>query len=283
MKGFYISVSNGLIEDKHRIQMGEAIWLYMLLLDKITSVTESGVGTILGGKPLNHADIQHYYPTLSRITYVRYLDRLSNAGYITTKRTPYGLIIKVLKAKKLFGADVTNMQHHSNNRSVVSKVKQPDVSKMNSDVSKMIHAEDVSKMQHVIKTRQSRQDNKTNNYVDLASQVRPIFDFYLEKFGKNPNQYKLSDARKQKIRARLKDAGPEMLRKAIENTAASPFHRGDNDRGWSANIDFIVRSYEQVERLAEMLEEDRGFTSTIATTGSRAPTKEEIDRAFYGN
>ena len=66
----------------------------------------------------------------------------------------------------------------------------------------------------------------------------------------------MTDKRKQKIQARLKDAGIEMLIKAIVNTASSSFHTGDNDRGWHADLDFIVRSYEQVERLAGMDKQD---------------------------
>ena len=47
------------------------------------------------------------------------------------------------------------------------------------------------------------------------------------------------------------DSGVELLEQAISNTSRSPFHNGDNDRGWTADLDFIIRSYEQVERLAQ--------------------------------
>uniref|UniRef100_A0A7C4U118 Uncharacterized protein n=1 Tax=Caldisericum exile TaxID=693075 RepID=A0A7C4U118_9BACT len=90
--------------------------------------------------------------------------------------------------------------------------------------------------------------NVNNNNVE----IQRIYDFFISSFGKNPNQYKLTPYRKQKIKLRLKDAGEEMLKQAITNTANSPFHRGDNDRGWQADLDFIIRSYEQVERLANM-------------------------------
>lgn len=83
-------------------------------------------------------------------------------------------------------------------------------------------------------------------------ETQSVYDLYVSKFHKNPNTYRLTDKRRAKIRSRLKDAGAEMLRQAINNTAASPFHTGDNDRGWSADLDFIIRSYEQVEKLAAM-------------------------------
>lgn len=94
-----------------------------------------------------------------------------------------------------------------------------------------------------------------NNKVELQMQhdIVEIYDFYIEQFEKNANKYKLTKQRKAKIKSRLKDAGSEMLRDAIRNTANSPFHRGDNDRGWEANLDWIIRSYEQVEKQSEFV------------------------------
>lgn len=77
-----------------------------------------------------------------------------------------------------------------------------------------------------------------------------VYDHFIERFNKNPNTYKLTDKRKLKIRSRLKDAGIDMLIKAIDTVADSAWHMGDNDRGWTADLDYIIRSYEQVERFA---------------------------------
>lgn len=87
-------------------------------------------------------------------------------------------------------------------------------------------------------------------YKNTLVEVEATYDLYLQVFNKDRNKYKLTDKRKSKLKARLKDAGREMLEQAIRNTAASKFHTGDNDRGWSADLDFIIRSYEQVEKLA---------------------------------
>lgn len=277
MKGFYISVSNGLIEDKHRVAMGEAIWLYMLLLDKITSVTEAGVGKVLGGKPLRYEDILEFYPLLPRRTYVRYVVILRTAGYIDTIRTPRGVVFKVLKAKKIFNGDAPKTaQRKHDDVSNMAQQKTSDAPNMAIDAPKTAQAEDAPKTAQAIKTRQSRQDkDKTSNNVEVQKNIRLVYELYLEKFEKNPNQNQLSKARYTKIKARLKDAGLEMLKTAIINTADSPFHRGDNPRGWQANLDFIIRSYEQVEKLAEL-----ETKSTSLNTASRPPTREEIDRAL---
>lgn len=97
------------------------------------------------------------------------------------------------------------------------------------------------------KNKEVRIKNKEKNTVEIQS----IYDFYIDTFNKNSNSYKLTDKRKKKIAQRLRDSGSELIRQAITNTSRSAFHNGDNDRGWSADLDFIIRSYEQVERLAQ--------------------------------
>lgn len=114
-------------------------------------------------------------------------------------------------------------------------------------------------------TPNNKEDNKTNNKEinkesdKVAVEVQRTYDLFVEKFDKNPNTFKLTPKRQKKIKARLKDCGETMLRKAIENTAKNEFYRGKNDRGWKADLDFIIRSYEQVERLAnmEVVQEER--------------------------
>jgi len=91
----------------------------------------------------------------------------------------------------------------------------------------------------------TKNDNKNKEIIYIYSQ-------FISKFGKNEKTYKLTNQRKQKISARLEDAGKDMLLRAIDKTSRSSFHRCDNDRGWCADLDFIVRSYEQVEKLANM-------------------------------
>jgi hypothetical protein len=76
--------------------MGAAVWQFMWLIDKVTKIDEGGYGWVLGGKPIN---LSHIGPER---TVSRNLQKLKNEGYIIIKRTPYGLIIKVTKAKKRF-------------------------------------------------------------------------------------------------------------------------------------------------------------------------------------
>ena len=115
-------------------------------------------------------------------------------------------------------------------------------------------------------------------HVQMRKDVQEVFDFYVKSFGAENSHIKLSEKRRTHLKNRIKDAGKEMLFQAITNVANSPFHRGDNDRGWKANIDFIIRSYEQVEKLAGMNTEET-TTATVAG-GARKPSQDEIRKAM---
>ena len=111
-----------------------------------------------------------------------------------------------------------------------------------------------SKTENKLKTsrKQLETTNERKERKERKDIVQDIFDFYLTSFKKNENQVKLTKAREDKIRIRLEDAGEEMLKSAIEKTSKSKFHQGENDRGWKADLDFILRSYEQVEKLSSL-------------------------------
>jgi len=102
MKGFYIHIKNDLLDVKHYESMGASVWLYLWLLDKVTSVNEKGVGKVLGGKPIVYSELEKEIG-IPRSAYVRYVNILRDAGYIDTLRTPNGLVITVNKTKKVFG------------------------------------------------------------------------------------------------------------------------------------------------------------------------------------
>lgn len=101
MKGFGIYIKNDLLEPKHVEKMGTAVWLYLLLIDKMTSIDEDGVGKVLGGRPIKYEEIQAELG-ISQDTYTRWMDKLLEYPYIETTRTPYGIAFRVFKAKKSF-------------------------------------------------------------------------------------------------------------------------------------------------------------------------------------
>jgi len=105
-KGFYITVTNNLLDPKHCQAMGSSIWLFLWFIDKMTKIdTEKGIGKVLGGKPIKYEEVEKDLG-ISRGIYTKYITILKKNHYIQSKRTPYGYIIIVNKAKKVFKRDV---------------------------------------------------------------------------------------------------------------------------------------------------------------------------------
>ena len=107
MKGYFIEIINNLLEPKHHRKMKESVWLFMWLLDKMTSISEEGVGKVLGGRPIKYEEVDKDLKIPER-TYYRWINRLRENKYINTKKAPQGLIITVNKAKKRFGQKPTS-------------------------------------------------------------------------------------------------------------------------------------------------------------------------------
>lgn len=106
MKGFFITINNGLLDPKHREGINEAVWLFMWLIDKMTIINhDTGVGEVLGGKPIKFEEVEEDLG-ISRATYKRWITILKKGRYIATIRTPHGLKISVFKAKKKFGRSI---------------------------------------------------------------------------------------------------------------------------------------------------------------------------------
>lgn len=154
----------------------------------------------------------------------------------------------IAKLQKLLYVAVENFDGRTRIvRSLLSQKTGQTSTKCRSAKQKLPHSNINEK--YILEKEIKRKEKSSKNDSAL---IQKIYDIFLQKFNKSPNMFKLTPMRRAKIQARLTDAGEEMLTKAIENTANSSFHMGENDRGWKADLDFIVRSYEQVEKLANM-------------------------------
>lgn len=65
-----------------------------------------------------------------------------------------------------------------------------------------------------------------------------------------PKGFTLTRKRKKQILARLKVFDIDSIKLAVDNLHVSDFHKGNNDRGWKATIDFLIRSDEQIDTWA---------------------------------
>jgi hypothetical protein len=132
MNGFYISVKNELLDPKHQIAISESIWLFLWLLDKMTSISEEGIGKVLGGRPITSDEVCKQLGVSER-TYRRWIKILLKGKYINTLRTPYGFVISINKASKPF-----------NQKSDRTKMSYPDRTKSARDRTQMVGRSDTN-------------------------------------------------------------------------------------------------------------------------------------------
>lgn len=147
---FYISISNGLLDDNHYDRMGACVWQFMWCLDKVTRIDETGDGWVLGGKPIRLSEI----PFGSKNTHSRNLNELQRQGYVELIHAPYGIVIKVKKAKKRF----TKNSEAPQKRNTKIDEPQPVFGEPNK-----IEAEDKTKNKDI------------TAFIELFSEVNPTF------------------------------------------------------------------------------------------------------------
>lgn len=68
--------------------------------------------------------------------------------------------------------------------------------------------------------------------------------------------YRLTDKRRATIARRIKDSSYERVMRAIKSISQSDFHRGENDRHWSADMEWLLKSYEKVEEWANKFKKE---------------------------
>jgi hypothetical protein len=62
----------------------------------------------------------------------------------------------------------------------------------------------------------------------------------------------LNAKRKAALRVRVREHGEDAVFEAIRNLSGSKFHCGDNDRGWKANIGWLLTNPENFQKALEM-------------------------------
>lgn len=88
---------------------------------------------------------------------------------------------------------------------------------------------------------------------DSPTEIRQVFEAWLEAVGKDPDKSKLDDKRRRLIRRAL-DAYPvDDVLDAVRGWKQSAFHRGHNERGKVYNdLGLLLRDAEHIERFRDM-------------------------------
>ena len=111
------TISAGLLDPKHIGAMGPALPEFLCLIDWQTDTS----GLVRGGKPIKIDEIAERIGR-NRRTVERNLGRLSS--YLEVKRTPYGLIIRKLNAKKWFRYDRSVASEERYDKNVATDMSQ---------------------------------------------------------------------------------------------------------------------------------------------------------------
>lgn len=127
------------------------------------------------------------------------------------------------------------------------------------------------------KRDKTKRDIGKGEKLNSNPEIERVYQHYLERYGTTAGRYKLTDKRKAKLRSRLADCGADMLCEAIDHARDDYWYNGDNQRGWKADLDFIIRSYENVEKLANLTPRQRQLTWQEK---KEAEEQAEFDRKF---
>ena len=101
-----------------------------------------------------------------------------------------------------------------------------------------------------------------------------IVNAYNETCVSLPSIKKLSDKRKNKIKARLKSFSIDDFNKLFKKVQESKFLTGDNDKGWRANFDWLIEE-------SNMLKVLEGYYEDRKSKQSISEKYKQIDEAYY--
>ena len=200
-----------------------------------------------------------FFSTIENITDKTGLSRYQQAEALKTL-DEMGIVksfVKGVPAKRFFKLDIEKLASKiaNNSPSSLQKTNKLDVKKLATNNNNNIKI-----INKINKEKEKGQGEKEKDNSNERQEMERIYNHYLDQFGTTAGRYKLTDKRKAKLKSRLQDCGADMLIDAIDHARADYFYNGDNDRGWKADLDFIIRSYENTERLANLTPRQRKLT-----------------------
>jgi predicted kinase len=92
-----------------------------------------------------------------------------------------------------------------------------------------------------------------------------------------PVPRKITDKRRKAMKARIKDEGLDGWREMLRKVAASSFLKGQNNSGWSADIDFVLNPA-NFNKIMEGKYDDR--TGSVGTNSASSISKHPMAQAF---
>ncbi len=126
-------------------------------------------------------------------------------------------------------------------------------------------------------------NNTLHNNTLQTEEVDLFFDFWNSQ-EKLPKAIKLSKSRKDKIKTRLKEADIDEWKKVISLVNMTEFLTGRNDRGWKADIDWLIANEENRIKVVEGKYKSNPAKSHSATKASQIfdTARDQIERIEKG-
>ena len=87
--------------------------------------------------------------------------------------------------------------------------------------------------------------NNTNNKIINNTPLQEYLNLFNELFGR---EFQSTTGRERKLKLRLQKFTLEQILEATRNLSKSKWHKGENDNGWRADPDFLIRSDEQIDK-----------------------------------
>jgi hypothetical protein len=235
----YTVISNiGLNDDRLSLK-ARGMYAYLLSKPDAWKITDRGLEGVL----------KESRPTIGAV-----LRELEECGYLSRQRFSAGGG-KFKWEATLYEKPMDKKLDHGDNTLEKNSSSGPTMDKKTMD-GKLVHIVNTDKV-NTITTEMQEQTLKLHlGYVKLFKLDASDYSYSdptqkREMLDKAAKLYRLTDKRRAKAAARLKDAGYEMCKKAIVNAAKDPWMHGENDRGWKMDLyDYLFRSYEEVEKWA---------------------------------
>lgn len=144
------------------------------------------------------------------------------------------------------------IEHQSNNVTTVITVLNYDTFNPNDTTGELPNGlpERHQKVDQKDTKRTTKRDtNKNDKNEKNEKKEYPEIECYILEFNSLfGTAYKVTDGRTAKLKARLNSYSLDQIMQATLNLSKSPFHRGQNDRKWMADPDFLIRSDEQIDK-----------------------------------
>ena len=108
-----------------------------------------------------------------------------------------------------------------------------------------------NKTNNIIKENINKREYKDNT-AEISPQIQEIADLYNEICTKLPKSIAISKKKAKKIKSRLEEFSIEDIRKAFIKANASAFLNGSgNERGWRANLGWLMDSQDNLLKVLE--------------------------------